>query len=453
MGKLNNINICNIFNKIFLYIFFINLMNINNDIIRLKREINEIKYRNNQLLSKNYKSNSKTNEYLIRNENIMLNQNNFYSQNNNKNNKKVQKKNNLKINSILPFKKGLFSYQNPYKESPMNKKLKTCMSSISIIPPPNLNFNSNYNKLGNYFSSTLNLNKYKIIIKKDNIKLDTILNTDEKSKSDNQNLKTPISNNLFDFTFNQSEKKLKENNENKKLILEDDNYNNKKLYEKENRRMIIEYIKILMKTENKELNKIIKANKFSEKLLNQKKINNEKPQQNNLYPKNSSISFISVSDVQSIFPEMKNKKNSYLTSYNNFINQMKDYKIDKIKMLKYLSIPRKFKLSFKDNNYEFIFLLRPNNLSFLKGIESYVFQWLDIENKSYIGGFDLIKINSCYIKNDNPNKFIIETFDSENKRLYEFDTNSFEISSYYVKSLNYLNQLEKCKIYNNNYFS
>ena len=335
----------------------------------------------------------------------------------------------------------------------MNKKLKTCMSSISIIPPPNLNFNSNYNKLGNYFSSTLNLNKYKIIIKKDNIKLDTILNTDEKSKSDNQNLKTPISNNLFDFTFNQSEKKLKENNENKKLILEDDNYNNKKLYEKENRRMIIEYIKILMKTENKELNKIIKANKFSEKLLNQKKINNEKPQQNNLYPKNSSISFISVSDVQSIFPEMKNKKNSYLTSYNNFINQMKDYKIDKIKMLKYLSIPRKFKLSFKDNNYEFIFLLRPNNLSFLKGIESYVFQWLDIENKSYIGGFDLIKINSCYVKNDNPNKFIIETFDSENKRLYEFDTNSFEISSYYVKSLNYLNQLEKCKIYNNNYFS
>ena len=217
--------------------------------------------------------------------------------------------------------------------------------------------------------------------------------------------------------------------------------------------MIIEYIKILMKTENKELNKIIKANKFSEKLLNQKKINNEKPQQNNLYPKNSSISFISVSDVQSIFPEMKNKKNSYLTSYNNFINQIKDYKIDKIKMLKYLSIPRKFKLSFKDNNYEFIFLLRPNNLSFLKGIESYVFQWLDIENKSYIGGFDLIKINSCYIKNDNPNKFIIETFDSENKRLYEFDTNSFEISSYYVKSLNYLNQLEKCKIYNNNYFS
>ena len=269
MGKLNNINICNIFNKIFLYIFFINLMNINNDIIRLKREINEIKYRNNQLLSKNYKSNSKTNEYLIRNENIMLNHNNFYSQNNNKNNKKVQKKNNLKINSILPFKKGLFSYQNPYKESPMNKKLKTCMSSISIIPPPNLNFNSNYNKLGNYFSSTLNLNKYKIIIKKDNIKLDTILNTDEKSKSDNQNLKTPISNNLFDFTFNQSEKKLKENNENKKLILEDDNYNNKKLYEKENRRMIIEYIKILMKKENKELNKIIKENKFSEKLLNQ----------------------------------------------------------------------------------------------------------------------------------------------------------------------------------------
>ena len=78
---------------------------------------------------------------------------------------------------------------------------------------------------------------------------------------------------------------------------------------------------------------------------------------------------------------------------------------------------------------------------------------MDLNSQTYVGGFDLIKINSCYIKNNNNNIFIIVTLDSNIKKIYEIDTDSFTTTSYYVKSLNYLSQLVKCKIYNNNYYN
>lgn len=93
----------------------------------------------------------------------------------------------------------------------------------------------------------------------------------------------------------------------------------------------------------------------------------------------------------------------------------------------------------------FLFILRPNKLTFLNGIESYIFQWMDLNSQTYVGGFDLIKINSCYIKNNNNNIFIIVTLDSNIKKIYEIDTDSFTTTSYYVKSLNYLSQLENVK--------
>ena len=66
-----------------------------------------------------------------------------------------------------------------------------------------------------------------------------------------------------------------------------------------------------------------------------------------------------------------------------------------------------------------------------------------------MGGFDLIKISSCSVNNIKQNNFFIETYDGKTHRKYEFETNNKENALYYIKSINYLSQLEKCKIYNN----
>ena len=312
-------------------------------------------------------------------------------------------------------------------------------SKSSKFVSPFLDSNQNYN-MENIFNSAINLDKYKIKIRKNTESTSNIYEKYNTENPDLKNIKISTSKNL-----------IKENKN--FIILENDIFKDKQLYEKESRRMIIEYLKVLQKTEKKDLNSVIKINHFSEKLLNQKKIFNDIQQSNNLIHKNYSTTFISYSGAQSIFNSMKDIKNPHLTSYKSFINKMTDDKIDKIKMLKFLSVPRKFKLYFNGENFNFLFILRPNKLTFLNGIESYIFQWMDLNSQTYVGGFDLIKINSCYIKNNNNNIFIIVTLDSNIKKIYEIDTDSFTTTSYYVKSLNYLSQLEKCKIYNNNYYN
>ena len=106
-------------------------------------------------------------------------------------------------------------------------------------------------------------------------------------------------------------------------------------------------------------------------------------------------------------------------------------------------------LNFLNNKYKFICFLCPSNISYIKGIESYIFKFVDIRSYKLIGGFDLIKVNLCSINNNNQNNFYIETYDKKTHRNYEFETSSKDIASQYVKYLNYLCQLEKCKIYNN----
>ena len=73
---------------------------------------------------------------------------------------------------------------------------------------------------------------------------------------------------------------------------------------------------------------------------------------------------------------------------------------------------------------------------------------MDIHNKKFVGGFDLIKVNSCIINNINPNNFLLETFDGNKIGKYELNAESLEKCSYNVKCINYLSQLEKCKLFN-----
>ena len=223
-----------------------------------------------------------------------------------------------------------------------------------------------------------------------------------------------------------------------KIILEAKNFFSKKSKaENESRRMIVEYLKILKQKEKNKLQiiNILKNNNISSKVLNQK-----------LTINNKSLSNSFVSNFTKKIDSPKKKTN--LKNINKFLNDMDDITNDKINMIKFLSVPRVMEIIFLNNKYKFIFMLVPNQLCYLKGIESYIFQWSDIKKRKIVGGFDLIKIDSCCINYQNNKNILIETFNGQFRKQYELITSSNSIASYYVKSFNYLSRLEKCKIYN-----
>jgi len=258
-----------------------------------------------------------------------------------------------------------------------------------------------------------------------------------------------------------------------------DHYVNNPKNEKESRRMIIELIKVLNRQNHKnnekymhgDIDAIMESNNISKKVLNKEYILSKEFNSSGLFNNNNIInkinktfgdislnkSSISNSMINNFNDSIMNLSNKVLSknfnspiksNINNFLINMNDEKIDKINMIKFLSMPRIMNLYFLNNKYRFICFLCPNNISYIKGIESYIFKFVDIRSYKLIGGFDLIKVNYCSVNNNNQNNFYIETFDGKTHRNYEFQTNSKEIASQYVKYLNYLCQLEKCKIYN-----
>jgi hypothetical protein len=137
---------------------------------------------------------------------------------------------------------------------------------------------------------------------------------------------------------------------------------------------------------------------------------------------------------------------------------MNDKKKEKLQMINYLMIPRQMNMEVilpssintkkkQSQIMSLLFLLSPSILCYLRGIESYVFKWSDINTLCFLGGFDLIKMTSCLIDNEDPTHFIIETFDGEKTRTYKIDANNLEQCSQYVKNLSYLSQLIKCKVF------
>jgi DNA-binding response OmpR family regulator len=145
----------------------------------------------------------------------------------------------------------------------------------------------------------------------------------------------------------------------------------------------------------------------------------------------------------------KNFNSPIKTNINNFLTNMNDEKRDKINMIKFLSKPRTMNVYFQQKKYTYLFFLSPNNLSYINAIETYIFKFVDMKNRKPIGGFDLIKVDLCSLNNNNPNFFYVRTNDGKIQRNYEFEASSQENAIRYVQSINYLVQLEKCKIYNN----
>ena len=209
--------------------------------------------------------------------------------------------------------------------------------------------------------------------------------------------------------------------------------------------MIVDYLKVLMKKNKSKLVNILREENISNKVLNQQKI------------LNTNLNIYTMSNQNSRFFYLKNNKKLEtpkeainLRNVSKFLKDMNDITKDKISMVKYLSIPRIMDLIFNQKNYKFIFMLKPNQFSYLRGLESYIYQFIDLKTRKEQGGFDLIKVNSCCINYKENKNVLIETFDGEIHREYELITKSSIEASIIVKSINYLSRLEKCKIYNKN---
>ena len=190
---------------------------------------------------------------------------------------------------------------------------------------------------------------------------------------------------------------------------------------------------------------ILREENISNKVLNQQKI------------LNTNLNIYTMSNQNSRFFYLKNNKKLEtpkeainLRNVSKFLKDMNDITKDKISMVKYLSIPRIMDLIFNQKNYKFIFMLKPNQFSYLRGLESYIYQFIDLKTRKEQGGFDLIKVKSCCINYKENKNVLIETFDGEIHREYELITKSSIEASIIVKSINYLSRLEKCKIYNKN---
>ena len=212
--------------------------------------------------------------------------------------------------------------------------------------------------------------------------------------------------------------------------------------------MIVDYLKVLMKKNKTKLVNILREENISNKVLNQQKILNTNLNIYTMSNQNSRFFYIKSNKIIETPKEAINLKN-----VSKFLKDMNDITKDKISMVKYLSIPRIMDLIFNQKNYKFIFVLKPNQFSYLKGLESYIYQFIDLKTRKEQGGFDLIKVNSCCINYKESKNVLIETFDGEIHREYELITKSSIEASIIVKSINYLSRLEKCKIYNKNSFN
>jgi hypothetical protein len=387
----------------------------------------------------------------------------------------LESNNSIERNNYSMISNKLISNNPSNKNHPIFQNLKLFLGDAEISSIKTLTNNDNISNQFHFHNhSAMNLNKYKInnisykknksmdfsnvhnntfnntnfnydFMKYNNIIINNINQPSIKLSSDEINIKPKkdlkMVNNLSQF-LNKAKGDKEKNN-----TLFTNNFLFKSKAENESRRMIIEYLKVLkQKEKNKyKIVNILKNQNISDKVLNQQKVNTNL----NIYTMNSKNSkfFYLKSNKKVDFPG----ESINLRNISKFLKDMNDITKDKISMIKFLSIPRIMGLIFMEKDYKFIFMLKPNRLSYLKGLESYIFQWSDIKTKKEIGGFDLLKVNSCCINSKQNENVLIETFDGLIHRQYELITKSKDDASNIVKSINYLSRLEKCKIYNKKY--
>lgn len=257
-----------------------------------------------------------------------------------------------------------------------------------------------------------------------------------------------------------------------KKIEKEQNKNNpdfifKEFYQKESRRMMAEYIKVLsLSNENLSVNDIITNENINEivllKPIKEKSLNITTNHIDNSFltsnKKNEPFSILEMSKAESS-NNFLNAPNSFKL-VNNFLKDMNDESKDKISLITFLSIPRIMNMIVSNNKkYSFIFYCSPTNISCMYGIETYIFKWNECKNFSLMGYFDLINVENCFLDNDNKKIFNIilnESNTNENnlnidevngKNSYSIEADDEETALGYVNSINFISQLVKYRIY------
>jgi len=251
----------------------------------------------------------------------------------------------------------------------------------------------------------------------------------------------------------------------------------KDFYQKESRRMLVEYLKIykddniplktFMKNEN--INPLVLLNKEQEEENLENKSNININDDNNT---NINISYLNKEISQKSFSKSytTNKKglsaNSTKNKFNNvnsfkilstFLNDINDESQEK-SFLIFLSIPRILGLiSSSGEKLSYVFCSSPTNISCIYGIETYIFKWNDCKNYNLIGYFDLINVDNCYINPENKKRFdIYISLGKKNKKennkvneenYYCIEATDGEIAQNYVQAINFVSQLIKYRVY------
>ena len=417
---------------------------------------------------------------------------------NQKNNIKTLKSVNYNKNKIKikpPFNPGLFSYnvsmrQINKKKSNYSRNIKKNNSnffSSNIYPvSPNFTKKTSNEKNNNYFNnitnssinkkittknsllsqSSINLNKYKIN--------NSIHNSTRSADSiGNKNINKFINQNInlnINFNYNKINPK-QENNIN--LIHHYKNYfavSSK--YEIESRRMLIEYIKILNKKE-KNIKNILQRNNISQKILNQKiphlkqvnsnEMNSTKINSNEiLLGESKKNAFLNNLDYSSSQSDNSSNKEKYYESSSNvktinknkFLNNSMDkfsinlptYKSDKkIKIINFLFVPKILNIIESDEKSEkYIFVLVPDESTYINGIENYKLIWRDIDNFEIKDEININNIKECYINDKYSNRFIIKAQVNQfNEFNIEIEAPTKQICEYIVYGIKFISKHKK----------
>lgn len=263
-------------------------------------------------------------------------------------------------------------------------------------------------------------------------------------------------------------------------------YKHKQKCFRESRRMMVEYVKLSFhKGKGNTLEQVLKEHNISDKILQQEiTLNSNSNGNSNSNNSNSSShktqqqqssNFLSVTQSphailfqtpsshfnnnNNDIPHPRNTTNNNVHNIHKFISEISnDNSSDKLTYINFLSTPRVMNLHMSSTHIQpYIFLLSPNSSAYTYGIETYSFRWLHLHNSSYYGNFDLIKLISCASRSSPSHSHLFELIitnkgNTEDTRSLIIEAPSDEICSTYIKSLNYLAQLVKCKIYQHNVY-
>ena len=246
----------------------------------------------------------------------------------------------------------------------------------------------------------------------------------------------------------------------------------KEFYQKESRRMLVEYLKIYksgnipLKTfiKNENIHPLVRLKDKNEEQISQNKNEfiNDYENNSNFFSKNEFNESISKSYISKNKELSENNSKAKLKSINSFkilstfLNDVNDESQEK-ELLIFLSIPRILRLISSGEKLSFIFCSSPTNISCTYGIETYIFKWNDCKNYNLIGYFDLINVENCYINNENKKRFDIYVNPSKKiknevnkineEQYYSIEANDEEISQNYVQAINFVSQLIKYRVY------